>query len=60
MIDEIRPGCDLEVDGGIDATTAPLVVSAGANVLVAASAIFVRATESSQPCSGCEPPRIRP
>jgi ribulose-phosphate 3-epimerase len=40
MIDEIRPGCDLEVDGGIDATTAPLVVSAGANVLVAGSSIF--------------------
>jgi len=40
MIDEIRPGCDLEVDGGIDATTAPLVVAAGANVLVAGSAIF--------------------
>src|SRR5262249_47020898 len=40
MIDEIRPGCDLEGDGGIDATTAPLVVSAGANVLVAGSALF--------------------
>ena len=40
MIDAIRPGCDLEVDGGIDATTAPLVVDAGANVLVAGSAIF--------------------
>jgi len=40
MIDEIRPGCELEVDGGIDATTAPLVVDAGANVLVAGSAIF--------------------
>jgi ribulose-phosphate 3-epimerase len=40
MIDEIRPGCDLEVDGGIDATTTPLVVRAGANVLVAGSAIF--------------------
>jgi ribulose-phosphate 3-epimerase len=40
MIDEIRPGCDLEVDGGIDATTAPLAVDAGANVLVAGSAIF--------------------
>ena len=40
MIDEIRPGCDLEVDGGIDVTTAPLVVGAGANVLVAGSAIF--------------------
>ena len=40
MIGEIKPGCDLEVDGGIDATTAPLVVDAGANVLVAGSAIF--------------------
>ena len=45
MIDELRPSCDLEVDGGIDATTAPLVVDAGANVLVAGSAIF-SATES--------------
>jgi ribulose-phosphate 3-epimerase len=40
MIDEIIPGCDLEVDGGIDAATAPLVVDAGANVLVAGSSIF--------------------
>src|SRR3984893_7641187 len=40
MIDEIRPGCDLEVDGGIEPTTAPLAVDAGANVLVAGSAIF--------------------
>jgi ribulose-phosphate 3-epimerase len=40
MIERIRPGCDLEVDGGIDATTAPGVVEAGANVLVAGSAIF--------------------
>jgi len=39
-IEQIKPGCDLEVDGGIDATTAPLVVEAGANVLVAGSAIF--------------------
>jgi ribulose-phosphate 3-epimerase len=40
MIESIKPGCDLEVDGGIDATTAPLAVEAGANVLVAGSAIF--------------------
>ncbi|MGE5301765.1 MAG: ribulose-phosphate 3-epimerase [Alphaproteobacteria bacterium] len=40
MIDELRPGCDVEVDGGIDPTTAPLAVDAGANVLVAGSAIF--------------------
>ena len=31
---------DLEVDGGIDATTTPLVTEAGANVLVAGSAVF--------------------
>jgi ribulose-phosphate 3-epimerase len=31
---------DIEVDGGITAETAPLVVQAGANVLVAGSAIF--------------------
>ena len=31
---------DVEVDGGIDAETAPLAVSAGANVLVAGSASF--------------------
>lgn len=40
MIDENKPGCDLEVDGGIDVATAPLVVDGGANVLVAGSAIF--------------------
>ncbi|HUV57278.1 MAG TPA: ribulose-phosphate 3-epimerase [Acidimicrobiales bacterium] len=31
---------DIEVDGGIDVTTAPIAVAAGANVLVAGSAIF--------------------
>lgn len=31
---------DLQVDGGIDARTAPQAVAAGANVLVAASAVF--------------------
>ena len=32
--------CELEVDGGIDAHTSPLVKTAGANVLVAGSAVF--------------------
>ena len=32
--------CELEVDGGIDAHTSPLVKEAGANVLVAGSAVF--------------------
>ena len=31
---------DIEVDGGIDATTAPVAASAGANVFVAGNAIF--------------------
>lgn len=31
---------DIEVDGGIDAVTAPLCAAAGANVLVAGSAVF--------------------
>ncbi|MBQ9044800.1 MAG: ribulose-phosphate 3-epimerase [Oscillospiraceae bacterium] len=32
--------CDIEVDGGIDAVTSALVKQAGANVLVAGSAVF--------------------
>ena len=32
--------CELEVDGGINEETAPLVKEAGANVLVAGSAVF--------------------
>ena len=39
-IDEKNPGCELEVDGGVDAATAPLCVEAGADVLVAGSAVF--------------------
>jgi ribulose-phosphate 3-epimerase len=40
MIDQVKPECELEVDGGIDAVSAPLVVEAGAGVLVAGSSIF--------------------
>ena len=36
----IAPEVEIEVDGGIDAQTAPLVVKAGATVLVAGSAVF--------------------
>ena len=32
--------CELEVDGGIDPVTAPVAVAAGANVLVAGSAVY--------------------
>ena len=41
-IDTQGVAVDLEVDGGIDERTAPLAVAAGANVLVAGSAIFSR------------------
>jgi len=40
LIDRVRPACELEVDGGIHPETAPLVVEAGARVLVAGSAVF--------------------
>jgi len=40
MVEQLDRPFDVEVDGGIDATTAPLAIDAGANVLVAGSAIF--------------------
>ncbi len=40
MLDGIGSEADVEVDGGIDPETAPRVVEAGANVLVAGTAIF--------------------
>ena len=40
IIDKYNPSCELEVDGGISPKTAPLVVEAGANVLVAGSAVY--------------------
>lgn len=47
---------DLEVDGGIDERTAPLVIEAGANVLVAGSYVFrntySEAIECLKACGG--------
>ena len=40
IIEKYNPACELEVDGGINAKTAPLVTAAGANVLVAGSAVY--------------------
>ena len=40
LIQQYNPNCLLEVDGGIAPKTAPLVVEAGANVLVAGSAVY--------------------
>ena len=39
-IEQYCPGCHLEVDGGINPETAKLCVQAGADVLVAGSAIY--------------------
>ena len=40
MLDEKNKNCDVEVDGGITAETSKLVRDAGANVLVAGSAVY--------------------
>lgn len=40
MITQRGGRCDLEVDGGVNAETAPLVARAGANVLVAGSSVY--------------------
>jgi ribulose-phosphate 3-epimerase len=39
-LDEVNPGCDIEVDGGINAGTAVMARNAGANVLVTGSFVF--------------------
>ena len=39
-IDQMNPGCELEIDGGVNYTTAELGKANGANVLVAGSAFF--------------------
>ncbi len=40
FIDERRPGCELEVDGGVGLETGPVCAAAGADVFVAGSAYF--------------------
>ena len=40
LVDMVPAECAIEVDGGIDAETAPLAVDSGAGLLVAGSAIF--------------------
>ena len=39
-IDEKNPGCELEVDGGVGPDTCGTCIAAGANVLVAGSAVY--------------------
>lgn len=64
MIQERGLDCDIEVDGGVHDETVPKVVEAGANLLVAGSAVFgtpdgvaaaierLRRSSSSPPASG--------
>ena len=40
ILDDRRPGVELEVDGGINAENAPAIVEAGADVLVAGNSVF--------------------
>jgi ribulose-phosphate 3-epimerase len=40
LLQQCNAHCELEVDGGVDIETAPLAVNAGADVLVAGTAIF--------------------
>jgi ribulose-phosphate 3-epimerase len=40
LLHQCNAHCELEVDGGVDAQTAPLAVKAGTDVLVAGTAIF--------------------
>ena len=40
LIDGKNPACELEVDGGVDPVTCKTCIAAGANVLVAGSAVY--------------------
>lgn len=44
---EVNPDLLIEVDGGVSEATAPLVVSAGADVLVAGNAVFGRSNRAA-------------
>ena len=46
MLDEVNPGCHLEVDGGVDLNTGVTCKENGADVLVAGSAFF-KATDKT-------------
>ena len=47
MLDEVNPGCHLEVDGGVDLVTAEICKANGADVLVAGSAFYGNADRPS-------------
>ena len=47
MLDEVNPGCYLEVDGGVDLQTSVTCKENGANVLVAGSAFYKAADRAA-------------
>ena len=47
MLDEVNPGCHLEVDGGVDLVTGETCKENGADVLVAGSAFFKAADKAA-------------
>ena len=53
MLDAVNPTCRLEVDGGIKIGNAGKVVAAGADTLVAGSAIYAPESTLPQPCVPC-------
>ena len=46
MLDEVKPSCHLEVDGGVDLVTGEICKENGADVLVAGSAYFKTADKA--------------
>ena len=50
-IDAQGGGCVLELDGGVNADTAAAIVEAGADVLIAGSAVFGKPSEATQDTS---------
>lgn len=47
LLDEVNPGCIIEVDGGVDGTTHTVCKESGAEVLVAGSAYFKAADRAA-------------
>lgn len=47
LLDEVNPGCVIEVDGGVDGTTHTVCKESGAEVLVAGSAYFKAADRAA-------------
>ena len=52
------PSLDIQVDGGINSKTAALAVMAGANILVAGSAIFAALPDSRDSDLPARDPRV--